>query len=131
MVVLRIHRIQADAGQDHAVLLVDLQRNFADQFVNFIRGQRIRHFDMDRTIIPVRAVIMKNKIVRAMNFVKTVHCRLHLFNKLGVRTGAEELSDRLPQHVNTGLHDDNRNNCAEPCFQTHVENQIYHRRKQR
>ena len=68
--ILGIVRIHTDSGQQYALLLINLCCNCPCQTVYFVCVQRIAHFDMNRSIIDIRSIVVEDQIVRSPDLRK-------------------------------------------------------------
>ena len=76
---------------------------------------------MNGAVPGVRAVIVQHKVVGAGDLREAFHRAFDLPRHLRVAALAEQLGDRIPQHLDARLDDHQRDDRAEPGFQGDLE----------
>ena len=122
ILVLRIHRIHPDSGQDNMMLPVNLQLDVPDQQIQLIGRIRIRNLYMNGTVPGIRTIVIEHQVIRSLHVRKAHHRVPDCFAQLHIIPLTQDLRNRILQHFNAGLDDDYGDNRTEPGFQRHMEN---------
>ena len=109
--------VHADAGQDDAGLVVHLRLQAPGEAVHLLDGHGVRQLDMDRSIVPVRPVIVEEEIIGAPHLRLLRQDPLDPDRDVAVGALAQDIVQGLCHHLNARADDKDGDHHADPCLE--------------
>ena len=106
LLVSCVEGVDSKAGEDDSGLLVDLHLESSCKLVDMLDVHGVRKLDVHRHIVPVRTVVVKEKIISSIDFRLGAGDVLYLLCKLCIGAVTEDVIDGLQHHFDTRFYDE-------------------------